>query len=328
MRMKSTKMHLAGIALTMALLAPLLSTTSAHAATLLAWRPTMDQLTTLLGSSLAKSTLPDLSASVPPGSKIHSPVFNKIPLACFNPDKSVGVPANVGTRCLFGDRHVHRRIILFGDDTAAMWLPAMSLVAAELHWKLFFIGKPGCSPWGLSAHAGTYSCRKFIREELSFINTQHVRYVMPMGTKVSWHHTKNATLKQLGAEMTATIAALRPSHSHIILFQTIPQFNPGFTERAPLSCFARRGDLRTCEAVLHNVALHSTLAEALPIVARAQKFPLIETTPFFCHTSRCALYLQTPAGNILVYSDRFHMGGWYALYISRALEETLKPTLR
>jgi hypothetical protein len=328
MRLKSTPKSFAGLVLAATLIAPLLPAASSNAATLLPWRPTLSQLTSLLSSSLAKATLPDLTATVPPASRIHSPVFNKIPLACFNPDMRVAVPANVATKCLFGDRHVKRRIVLFGDDTAAMWFPAMALVAGELHWKLFFIGKPGCSPWGLSSNAGTSPCRKFIREEVAFINAQHVRYVIPMGAKVGWHHTKNATLKQLSAEMTSTIMALRPSRSHLILFQVIPQFNPGFTERAPLSCFARRGDLRTCEAVIHNVALNSTLAVALPTVAVAQKIPLIATTPFFCHSARCALYLQTPAGNILVYSDRFHMGGWFSLYISRALEETMKPVLR
>ncbi len=327
MQMKSTKMRFAGLVICFSLVAPLTVSTQSSAATLLPWRPTLSQLTALITNSLAKSTLPNLSTSVPPGSRIHSPVFNKIPLACFNPDKTVGVPANITTRCRFGDRYVKRRIILFGDDTAAMWLPAMSLVAAELHWKLYFIGKPGCSPWGLSANAGTAACRKFIRQEVAFINTQHVRYVMPMGTKVKWHHTHNASLKELSSEIMATIMAVKPSRSHVVLFNVIPQFNPGFTERAPLSCFARRGDLRTCEAVIHNVALNSTAAIALPMVARAQKIPLIATTPLFCYSSRCALYLQTPAGNILVFSDRSHMGGWYALYISRALEEILKPVL-
>jgi hypothetical protein len=328
MRTRGFAVRLATVAASAALIAPLLGTATSHADSLLPWRPSMAQLTTLLTNSLSKATLPDLSATVPPGSRIGSPVFNKIPLACYNPDKSVGLPAKVATRCLFGDRHVKRRIILFGDDTAAQWFPAMAIAAGELHWKLYFFGKPGCSPWGLSANAGTRDCRRFIRQEVAFANSQHVRYVMPMGNKVTWHHTHNASVKELSAEITSTLQAMKPSRSHVILFQTIPQFNPGFTERAPLSCFSRTGDLRTCEAVIHNVALNSTSAVALPLVALAQHIPLVSTTPLFCHSARCALYLQTPAGNILVYADREHMGGWYSLYISRALEEMIKPLLR
>ena len=248
---------------------------------------------------------------------------------CFSPDLSYPVPSGAATRCAFGDLRSRQTILLFGDDNAITWLPAFSALGTDLHWRIVFLGKAACSAWSLSANAGTAKCRKFVSEEVAFATRLRARIIIPMGSKVGWRGTKNATVKQLRSEITSTLGALSPSHSRIILFQTIPQFNKGYTNWTPQVCLTgSRALLGQCESVIYHFVTDNTVQLALKGVAGTLRVPLIPTQQFFCSATQCTLFVTSPGGTYLVYRDAAHMSRYYSNWIFVALEPYLRPYLR
>jgi hypothetical protein len=287
-------------------------------------RPGYKTLMAQILTSLNAKSAPDLVTTIPRLRLVGSSGEGRIPTVCFNADPSAGIPPNAATRCSFGWTKSAHTILLFGDDKALMWVPALSAAAYDLHWKLIFIGKQQCSAWAYRTYAGTAACRSFVRKEIAFANVLHARYVIPMGNKVLWRGSKNSSVLTLRGEINATLDALRPSRSRPMLFMPIPEFNAGYTAWSPSQCLIQYPtNLGPCETVIHNFAVTSTPSLALARVARDRHIPIVQSKQFFCADIRCALFVSGPTGNYLVYRDKGHMSRYYANYMSRAVAAVL-----
>jgi len=290
-------------------------------------RPTLGQLQALLSKSVGVNA-PNLLTTIPSALQLGATGYGRVPSACFDRSYAVGVPRNAQIRCAFGDLASPRRILVFGDNVALEWLPALSQLGTDLHWRIILLGKPQCSAWNYRSAAGTTACRTYMHAVVRFANQLHARYVLPMGDKVAWHGSKNASVKQLRYEIGATIDALRPSMSRVLLFEAIPQFNPGYTAWTPQVCFTKYyNNMSVCENVIHNFAVTSTTSLAIFHLAIARKLHIVPTMPLFCSSTKCALFVTTPGGTYLVYRDAAHMTRYYSNYIARALEGELAPLL-
>jgi len=310
-----------------ALLGTLAATIGPPSASATVTRPTLSQLQNLISQSVGVNA-PDLLTTIPAQSQVGYTDYGRVPSACFSRSFSVGVPANAQRRCAFGDQTSPRRILVFGDDVALEWLPALSQLGTDLHWRIIFLGKPECSAWNYRAAAGTVACRAYIHHVVEFANRLHARYVFPMGNKVAWHGNKDASVKQLRYEIGATIDAMRPSQSRVILFEAIPQFNPGYTDWTPNVCFTKYyNNMAVCENVIHNFAVTSTASLAIYHLAIVRKLHVVPAMPLFCSSTKCALFVTTPNGTYLVYRDAMHMSRYYSNFIARALEDELSPLL-
>jgi hypothetical protein len=306
---------------------PLSATAPASASTTLV-RPDLATLEKYLAASVGINA-PDLTRTIPPESVVTKTDYGRIPTVCFSPVASVGVPANAQGRCAFGDLTSARKILVFGDSVALQWIPALSQLGHDLHWRIVFLGKPWCSAWAYRSFAGTAGCRHYMREVVSFANRLHARYVMPMGAKELWRGSKNVSVRELRYEMAATVDALRPSLSRVLLMESIPQFNHGYTDWTPRICFQQYyNNMAVCENVIRHFAVTSTTSLAIWHFAIARRIHMIPTMPLFCSGIKCALFVTTPTGTYLVYRDATHMNRYYSNYIAGALETEMKPWLR
>lgn len=58
----------------------------------------------------------------------------------------VGVEGTNSDKCLFGDPHGKRTMILFGDSHAMMYFPPLEGIAKRNHWRLIALNKAECTP--------------------------------------------------------------------------------------------------------------------------------------------------------------------------------------
>ncbi len=289
---------------------------------------TLSQIATYVAASVKTIVVPDVTATLPPLATVTASVAH-IPTPCFNDRAVIALPSSPATTCAFGDRSVTRRIVVFGDANAAMWIPAFIKLGQQLHWKVIFLGRPGCSAWASLRSAGTVSCRTFIHAVVHYIATTKPRYVIPIGAKVHWRATKRATQAQIEREIVATIDLVRATGSHVILMSPVPQFNPGFTERAPTICFSDKGsNLWPCELVIRHFAHSSAFVIAQSTVAYTHHVTLIPTVPLFCTVTKCAVYVTTPDATYLVYRNRYEITAAYMSFIGGAVATLMRPSLR
>jgi hypothetical protein len=60
-------------------------------------------------------------------------------------------------KCLFGDPHGSRTVVLVGDSHAAHWFPAMELLAKREHWQLWFWAKAACAVSDVTVFTTAYN---------------------------------------------------------------------------------------------------------------------------------------------------------------------------
>ena len=289
--------------------------------------PTLNQLTGFLTSTVRLSHVPVLANTIPPFNAAPSNLFGQVPAACYSPDFVHWVPRNPLKTCSFGDTKAARTILLFGDDNAVQWLPPLEQLAIQYKWRVVFIGKAKCSPWLYGSSLNRPNCRRFVNQEISFANSLHAGVIIPIGAKIAWRGTKFSSIKHMKTEMGKTLDALVPSHSRVVLFETIPQFNSGYTTASPLTCVRQPSGLRACESVIHNFLLNNTAGRAIWETSTQRGLFVLPMRQFFCTTNRCTLWVSTPAGTWLVYSDRTHMTSDFSLFLTESLDEYLAPVL-
>jgi hypothetical protein len=292
-----------------------------------AYRPTLIVLKQEIAASVGINA-PDITKTIPPQKYVPFTNYGRINPICYNYSYLVHVPNNAQGHCALGDLTAARKIVVFGDSTALQWIPALSQLGTDLHWRIIFLGKPECSAWAYKSVAGTLGCRRYMHQVVTFVNTLHPRFVLPMGEKVAWLGSRSTTILQLRAEIGATLNGLMPSHSKVLLMETIPQFNKGYTSWNPSICFnLYYNNMNVCERVIRHYAVSSTTSVALWRLSIARHLHVIPVIPLFCHNLSCALFVNTPGGSYLVYKDATHMDKYYSNYIAHALEDEMRPLL-
>jgi peptidoglycan/LPS O-acetylase OafA/YrhL len=58
----------------------------------------------------------------------------------------VGIPGTNSNRCLYGDRHGSKTLVLFGDSHAMQYFPTVEEMVAVRHWRLVVLTKAECPP--------------------------------------------------------------------------------------------------------------------------------------------------------------------------------------
>jgi peptidoglycan/LPS O-acetylase OafA/YrhL len=62
--------------------------------------------------------------------------------------------------CVIGDEKATTTVVLYGDSHAAMWLPALELIASERHWRIVPVIKVACPPFDVSVWRPALGDRK------------------------------------------------------------------------------------------------------------------------------------------------------------------------
>ncbi|HMO95768.1 MAG TPA: SGNH hydrolase domain-containing protein, partial [Tepidiformaceae bacterium] len=245
--------------------------------------------------------------------------------ACrIDPDVSLTSP-----ECVFGDPAGASTMVLLGDSHAAQWFEAFDALARRMNWRLLVLGKAGC-PAASVSFMNAYSdgartfvgpppdCEAWLQGAIARINQSRPGLVVlascngcdhmvdPNRDRISpsaWAAGLRETLGQLASPGTA-LAVLGD--------------NPRW--RGHLDCLARNpDDVQACSSLLAT-ATRDSYNDVERQVAEESGVAFIDVTPWFCGET-CSPVI----GNMLAYTNDFHVTAAYARFLSPALESVLRP---
>ena len=296
-------------------------------------RPSLAALVSEIANSVKINNVPNLAKTLPPLASMTDKdgVISDMHYACYSALSSSPVPADSEISCAWGNVSSSRSILLFGDDQAAMWLPAMNQFGIDHKWKIIFLAKPGCPPW-INPNKTTYTggsrvgCNTFVKDVIAFANANHPSFLMPVGRAGDYGKSQFPTAAKMESEIINTISALAPSKGHVIFLDQVPWYESWFTKQTPSKCLTGHPtNVTTC--LLKATADTNVVRLGLSVVARLEKLPLVPVRKLFCSKTKCALFVKASDGNHLVYLNKSDINRFYSVWISAALGELLKPYL-
>ncbi len=303
----------------------------------------LSQLETAISVSVASKVSPNLNSTIPPLSKVSAPgnppveipAGHKFPWSCYPDSAGLEPPSSAATTCAWGDVSSSQTVLLTGDSQAASWLAAMNVVGIELHFKVVFLGEPGCAPWGdpnppsfvLFGTVTSSSCDTFRQNILAVAKSIHPSLVLLDGRaypKGSDEDVK-ANLSDFEKRVTKIVSEYKAINTKVAILGPIPFYNHlTFDGKTPAYCLGYVSPITSCEfspkVMIDPIALGGETA-----VSKSQKVIFVNTEKLFCTNARCALFVKSSDGNHLVYLDQYHMNRWYSAWIGHALSQLLEP---
>ncbi len=241
----------------------------------------------------------------------------------------VDPPALVSPPCVFGDPDGSRTVVLLGDSHAAMWLIAFDAAAKSLHWKVTFLGKAGCPAVSISfLHALGRGPQKLVEaypECSHWLNyaIDRINGISPDAVVLA---SCNGCEYMVGADRevvtkSAWAAGLRETLNRI----TTPNVRKAVLGDIPrwagtLDCLVtNESNLQACSKQV-GPATDATYNDVEKSVATEAGAAYIDVTPWFCG-SVCTVVV----GNMVVYTNEYHVTATYASHLWEALESALEP---
>jgi peptidoglycan/LPS O-acetylase OafA/YrhL len=210
--------------------------------------------------------------------------------------------------CELGDTESRRRMIVFGDSHAAMWMPALMHFAQRYHWKLVPLIKTGCVP----AATGSGSCAAWYRWALSQVRRLRPRAVVLSQTW--WSGSAQDGIDALSRELQD----LAPLTQRLAIIE-----DPPGSGRATLDCLLARGaTLGSCafRVTPDQAAIYSSVRRK----ARAAGAAYVPTRRWFCVQGLCPAVV----GTIVTYRDPTHITATYARQLARPFGAALAAATR
>ncbi len=258
----------------------------------------------------------NLSPSLPDAAGDEPPVFVDGCLDSF-------LASNV-LPCDFGDTSSERTVLLFGDSHAAMWFPAVDNTADALQWNLVTLTKATCPPLVLTVFSPelgrTFTeCTDWRQQVLDRISALHPAMVI-LG--VARHYSTAYGFTVYGpqwlqglSEMVSTIRQMGPAVVVLGPIPKPPSDVPG--------CLSVHLTSATACTVPRSQGLNATGEAAEAAAVRSAGGTYIDTTPWFCTASTCAVMVD----NLLVYRDDNHLTATYASYLTPVIQDELSLVL-
>ncbi len=199
--------------------------------------------------------------------------------------------------CELGDPSARRRMIVFGDSHAVMWMPALVHFAQRYGWKLVPLIKTGCVP----AATRSGSCATWYRWALA-----EARRLDPRAVVVSqtwWSGSAREGIDAFSRELQ-DLARLTP--------QLVVVEDPPGSGRATLDCLlARNATLGSC--AFRVTPEHGAVYAAMRREVRAVGAAYVPTLRWFCVRALCPAVV----GTIVTYRDSTHITATYARQLAR-----------
>ena len=298
--------------------------------------PTLAALKSAIAASVKITTTPDLTKTLPVLTKMTDLDATLAPIrsACYADSSNTNLPANPAATCAYGDTKAKRIILLTGDSQAGMWLPAINAIGKSLLWKVVFLAKPGCAPWG-NPNPSSYDiigpvtvgvCNQFNANIAAWAVKNKPKVVLFDGRGYALAPATVPDQVTLQGEIATTAATYKADGSKVILLSPIPRFAPPLTNYSPTTCLTVVTPITNCEFApskfIPQVELAAETAEA-----QAKAISLAVVTPLLCTSAHCALFVKTGTTVHLVFFDQSHINSTYSVFISSALSSILKPLL-
>jgi peptidoglycan/LPS O-acetylase OafA/YrhL len=209
--------------------------------------------------------------------------------------------------CELGDPTARRRLVVFGDSHAAMWMPAFVRFAARHDWRLVPLIKPGCVP----SVMGSGDCAAWYDWALGQMRGIRPRAVV---LSQSWSGWGDGGVAAVARELR-DLALLTP---RLIVIE-----DPPARDRPALDCLLARG------ATLGSCAFPVTPAEAATYSSmrretRVAHAGYVPTLQWFCARTLC----PTVVGTMITYRDSTHITLTYARVLAGPLAAAMAVATR
>jgi hypothetical protein len=296
-------------------------------------RPSLQSLESLIKTAVTIHQAPNLSTTIPALSTMtpRDVVIQHMRYRCYSDGFNPKIPTDVQISCAWGDVGAKRSILLWGDEQAAMWLPAFDRFGLDHGWKILFLGKPNCPPW-INPNQKTYTgasrvgCNSFVSSVIKFANASHPSYIVPVGMGGDYGLGHWPTKSEMTSEVLATYNALAPSTGHIVFLDQIPWFEKWFTSATPTTCLKQHStDVTKC--LVKPFIDTNVVRIGVANVSHQKNRPVVPVRQLFCTSRACALFVRSPEGFRLVYYNQFLINRYYSVWISKALGSLLAPFL-
>lgn len=238
----------------------------------------------------------------------------------------VGITGTNSNRCLYGNPHGGRTLILFGDSHAMQYFAPLEELAEKNGWRLLALTKAECTPGEVKIRSMVadreYSqCDAWRQETLERIEEGGKRATVVMSGDTAYtaygpegeELSGTANADALEAGYTATIERIQKAGLQTVVIRD----TPASASDVP-SCVSE--DLSHLEACafkrVHDWDLEFDVraAEATPGTH------LIDLTAEICPGELCRAVI----GNALVYRDKSHLTATFARTLSPWIEEGLR----
>ena len=209
--------------------------------------------------------------------------------------------------CQLGDTTAPRRMVVFGDSHAAMWMPAFVRFAVRYHWRLVPLAKPGCIPSELDSGV----CASWYDWALRQVRRLDPRAVVLSQGWSGW-----------GPEGVAGVARvlrdLAPLTHRLIVIE-----DPPSRDWEALDCLLARG--ATLGSCAFRVSPEQTATYAsVRREARVTHAGYVRTLRWFCARGVC----PTVVGTIVTYRDSSHITATYARVLAEPFSSALTVAVR
>ena len=238
----------------------------------------------------------------------------------------VGVTGTNSNKCLYGDEHGKRTLILFGDSHALQYFSALEELAMKNDWRLIALVKAECTPGEVKIRSmiadREYSqCDVWREEELRRIEAAGSRATVvmsgdtaytafgPDGEKLSGAANADA----LEAGYISTLERIQRAGIQTVVIRD----TPASSADVPSCVSEELGDLENCAFPRvrdWDIEFDKRAAEAVP---SAQ---LIDLTAEICPSEICRAVI----GNALTYRDKTHLTATFARTLSPWIEASLE----
>jgi peptidoglycan/LPS O-acetylase OafA/YrhL len=238
----------------------------------------------------------------------------------------VGIPGTNSNKCLYGNPHGERTLVLFGDSHAMQYFPAVDELA-EIHgWRLIVLTKAECPPEELEVRSMVedreYSqCDEWRQDALERIETgdQNTTVIMSGDTEYIPYNKNGEELfgdeaaEAMEAGYLRTLKRIQEAGPHTVVIRD----NPTSTEDVPSCVSEDIQHLARCSFRRHREwdrEYDVRAAEAFP------ETHLVDFIADICPGEVCRAVI----GNALTYRDKDHLTATFA----RTLEPMLESDLR
>lgn len=240
-----------------------------------------------------------------------------------DPDKLVSPP------CVFGDPEGSRTVVLLGDSHAAQWIRAFDEIGRNLRWKVVLLTKTGCPAVSIEVNRayGTGpqklyhaypECGQWLTYAIGRINEMSPDAVILASCNGCDYMVDDDgelfTREDWGAGLEETLRRITPAQTQKVVLGDIPRW------WGTLDCLAvNQNDVQACAKPARTV-IGVTYNDAERMAAAAAGVPFVDVTPWFC-SAVCTAVI----GNMVAYTNDYHVTATYADYLTGTLEAVLRP---
>jgi peptidoglycan/LPS O-acetylase OafA/YrhL len=274
-------------------------------------------------AALVRQTIPQQSASAVRPNPLRARADRS---RAFYDGCLVGISGTNSNRCLYGDPHGKRTLILFGDSHAMQYFAPLEALANKNDWRLIALTKAECTPGevkirSMVANREYSQCDAWRQETLERIeeggsratvvmsgDTAYTAYG-PNGEELSGRANANA----LEAGYIATLKRIQGAGLQTVVIRD----TPASASDVPSCVSEDLGHLEACAFPrVHdwNLEFDDRAAKANP------NTHLIDVTAEICPGELCRAVI----GNALVYRDKSHLTATFARTLSPWIEEGLE----